>query len=121
MTKTTIRFIYSNNSASQHIATEQPEHAKKCETNGNLEISAFANSSKINVVTDSCNKNSNTSTVIPDTRILQEQHQELTQLRNDSSRITDAEPEIKPLTDINVNLEDITPGCYTDSHIRLAH
>lgn len=53
--------------------------------------------------------------------MIPQQHQEMTQLRNGSSRITDAEPEIKPLTDINVNLEDITPGCYTDSHARLAH
>ncbi|XP_014483936.1 PREDICTED: ADP-ribosylation factor-binding protein GGA3 [Dinoponera quadriceps] len=94
----------SNNSASQRIATDQSGRARKCETNGDSETSASANSSKINVIADSCNKNS--SAVTPDARISQQQHQEVT--RNGSS--TDAEPEIKPLTDINVNLEDITPG-----------
>ncbi|XP_032670611.1 ADP-ribosylation factor-binding protein GGA3 [Odontomachus brunneus] len=118
ITKTTIgdsvwkpNWSHDSNSASQRVTTEQIERAKQCETNGNSsDISASSNSSKINVITDSCNKNGNTSAVIPDTRISQQQHQELTQLRNGSSRITDAEPEIKPLTDINVNLEDITPG-----------
>ncbi|EFN81316.1 ADP-ribosylation factor-binding protein GGA3 [Harpegnathos saltator] len=94
--------------ASQRITTEQLEHTK-CETNSNSETSVSANTSKINVIADSCN-NSNTSAVIPDARIPQQQHQNVTQLRNGSSRITDIEPEIKPLTDINVNLEDITPG-----------
>lgn len=87
----------------QYITTEQ-SNAKKCETN----------SSKINTSTDLlCNKSTSSETA--DVRI---QQQEIVQLRNESSRIPDAELEIKPLTDITVNIEDIKPGCYINSYIK---
>lgn len=90
---------------SQHIVTEQPD-TKKCESNSNFATSTSSNSSKTNATANlSCNKNSeNVETGT--------QQQEVTQLFNGVATITDAEPEIKPLTDINVNLEDIKPGYY---------
>ncbi|XP_011057823.1 PREDICTED: ADP-ribosylation factor-binding protein GGA1 isoform X2 [Acromyrmex echinatior] len=93
---------HNSNNMSQHIATEQP-NTRKCEKNSNLDIFASSNSSKINV--DLCKKNSNSE--IMDVKI---QSQEMTQLQNGMSRIANIEPEIKPLTDITVCLEDIKPG-----------
>ncbi|KYN33361.1 ADP-ribosylation factor-binding protein GGA1, partial [Trachymyrmex septentrionalis] len=93
---------YNSNNMSQHIATEQP-NTRKCERNSNLDIFASSNSSKINV--GLCKKNSNSE--IMDVKI---QSQEITQLQNGISRIANIEPEIKPLTDITVCLEDIKPG-----------
>ncbi|KYN11621.1 ADP-ribosylation factor-binding protein GGA1, partial [Trachymyrmex cornetzi] len=93
---------HNSNNMSQHIATEQP-NTRKCERNSNLDIFASSNSSKINV--DLCKKNSNSE--IMDAKI---QSQEMTQLQNGMSRIANIEPEIKPLTDITVCLEDIKPG-----------
>lgn len=80
--------------------------AKKCETNANSNISASLNSSKINANADlACSKNINPETL--DARL---QQQKIAQLQNSASILTDVEPEIKPLTDIIVNLEDIKPG-----------
>jgi len=93
---------HNSNNILQHIATEQP-NTRKCERNSNLDIFASSNSSKINV--DLCKKNSNSE--IMDVKI---QSQEMTQLQNGMSRIANIEPEIKPLTDITVCLEDIKPG-----------
>ncbi|KAM0736756.1 ADP-ribosylation factor-binding protein GGA1 [Formica fusca] len=96
----------SSNNISQHITTEQPD-TKKCESNSNFDISTSSNSSKINVTADlSCNKSINSENV--ETEI--QQQAEVTQLLNGASTIADAEPGIKPLTDITVNLEDIKPG-----------
>lgn len=53
----------------------------------------------------SCNKSINSEIVEAGI-----QQQEVTQLLNGASTIADAEPGIKPLTDIIVNLEDIKPG-----------
>lgn len=91
---------------SQHIVTEQPD-TKKCESNSNFAI-LTSNSSKTNATANlSCNKNINSENAETGT-----QQQEVTQLFNGVSTITDTEPEIKPLTDININLEDIKPGYY---------
>lgn len=89
---------------SQHNATEQP-NIKKCERNSNLDILTSSNSSKVNTI-DLCKKSNNNSE-ITNTKI---QQQEMMQLRNGMSRIENTEPEIKPLTDITVYLEDIKPG-----------
>lgn len=92
---------------SQHM-TEQTD-TKKCESNSNFDISTSSNLSKINVTASlSCNKSINSENA--ETEI--QQQAEVTQLLNGASMIADAEPEIKPLTDITVNLEDIKPGCY---------
>ncbi|XP_072761780.1 ADP-ribosylation factor-binding protein GGA1 [Anoplolepis gracilipes] len=95
---------FSNNT-SQHMLTEQPD-TKKCESNSNFDISTSSNSSKNNVIADPspCNKSTKSENV--ETGI----QQEMTQLLNGASTIADAEPGIKPLTDITVNLEDIKPG-----------
>lgn len=94
---------HDSNNISQHIATEQP-NMQKCERNSNLDILASSNS-KINTIVDlSCKKSNNSE--IADAKI---QH-EITQLRNGMSRVADTEPEIKPLTDIIICLEDIKPG-----------
>lgn len=90
---------------SQHVATEQPD-IKKCESNSNLDISTSSNSSKINATVDlSCNKSINSEIVEAGI-----QQPEVTQLLNGASTVADAEPGIKPLTDIVVNLEDIKPS-----------
>ncbi|KAL6430272.1 hypothetical protein ACFW04_007770 [Cataglyphis niger] len=95
----------SSNNMSQHM-TEQTD-TKKCESNSNFDISTFSNLSKINVTANlSCNKSINSENA--ETEI--QQQTEVTQLLNGASTIADVEPEIKPLTDITVNLEDIKPG-----------
>lgn len=95
----------SSNNMSQHVATEQPD-IKKCESNSNLDISTSSNSSKINATVDlSCNKSINSEIVEAGI-----QQPEVTQLLNGASTVADAEPGIKPLTDIVVNLEDIKPS-----------
>jgi len=93
-----------SNNMSQHVATEQL-NTKKCERNSNLDILTSSNSSKINMTVDLYKKNSNSE--IMDAKI---QQQENTQLRNGMSKIANTEPEIKPLTDIAICLEDIKPG-----------
>lgn len=75
-------------------------------TNGNFDISSSTNTPTVNTIADSSyNKSTNSETM--DAKM---QQQEITQLHNNSSKIMTAEPEIKPLTDITVNLEDIKPG-----------
>lgn len=87
----------------QHKASEQP-NTNKCERN-NLDILASSNSSKINTTIDLDKKNSNSE--VTNAKI---QEQEMVELHNGISRIENTEPEIKPLTDITVCLEDIKPG-----------
>lgn len=89
---------------SQHKALEQ-SNMKKCERNNSFDILASSNSSKINTTIDLCKKNSNSE--VTNAKI---QEQEMIQLCNGMSRIENTEPEIKPLTDIVVCLEDIKPG-----------
>lgn len=92
----------------QRISTEQSD-AEKCEIkNSNSDVSSSSNSLKINTITDLSASNKNVNTESVDARI---QQQEVTQLHN-ASKIADVEPEIKPLTDITIKLEDIKPGSY---------
>ncbi|XP_011630482.1 ADP-ribosylation factor-binding protein GGA1-like [Pogonomyrmex barbatus] len=91
------------NNMSQYIAMEQP-NTNKCEKNSNLDILTPMNLPKSMTVDPSCHKSSNSE--FTDVKI----QQEMTQLRNGMSRIANAEPEIKPLTDITVCLDDIKPG-----------
>ncbi|KYM94507.1 ADP-ribosylation factor-binding protein GGA1 [Cyphomyrmex costatus] len=91
-----------NSNNMSHTATEQPS-IKKCERSSDLDIFASSNLSKIDI--DLCKKDSNSE--IMDVKI---QSQEMSQLCNGILRIANTEPEIKPLTDITVCLEDIKPG-----------
>ncbi|XP_011861202.1 PREDICTED: ADP-ribosylation factor-binding protein GGA3 isoform X2 [Vollenhovia emeryi] len=93
-----------SNNISQHNTMEQL-NTKKCERNSNMDNLASSNSSKIVSTIDVCQKNSNSE--ITNAKI---QQQEMMQLHNGMSRIENTEPEIKPLTDITVCLEDIKPG-----------
>lgn len=95
---------HDSNNMSQHKALEQ-SNMKKCERNNSFDILASSNSSKINTTIDLCKKNSNSE--VTNAKI---QEQEMIQLCNGMSRIENTEPEIKPLTDIVVCLEDIKPG-----------
>lgn len=89
---------------SQHKVSEQP-NIKNCDRNSNLDILASSNSSKINTTVDLSKKNTNSE--VSNAKI---QEQEMVQLHNGISRIENTEPEIKPLIDITVCLEDIKPG-----------
>ncbi|XP_071575573.1 ADP-ribosylation factor-binding protein GGA1 isoform X6 [Temnothorax nylanderi] len=95
---------YDSNNMSQHNAMEQP-NTRNCEKNSNMDILAPSNSSQINATADLCKKSSNSE--IMNAKI---QQQEMMQLRNGMSKIENTEPEIKPLTDITICLEDIKPG-----------
>jgi hypothetical protein len=102
------KWSHDSNNVAQHIATEHSD-AEKCETISNSDISSSSNSFKINTAADLsvCNKSINSETT--DART---QQQEVTQLHNNTSKVTDTELEIKPLTDIVIKLEDIKPGYY---------
>ncbi|XP_077282571.1 ADP-ribosylation factor-binding protein Gga isoform X4 [Temnothorax americanus] len=95
---------YDSNNMSQHNAMEQP-YTRNCEKNSNMDILAPSNSSQFNATADLCKKSSNSE--IMNAKI---QQQEMMQLRNGMSKIENTEPEIKPLTDITICLEDIKPG-----------
>ncbi|XP_039311037.1 ADP-ribosylation factor-binding protein GGA1 isoform X2 [Solenopsis invicta] len=90
-------------STMSQIVTEQ-SNTKKCDKNSNLDFLASSNSTKINTTVDLCKKSDNSE--VTDTKLKQQE----AQLRNGISRIVNTEPEIKPLTDITVCLEDIKPG-----------
>lgn len=98
-----------NSNNSLHYIVKEPEFL---ETNSNFDISTSSNSSKVNVADLSRNKSADSETT--DAKI----QQETTQLHNNSSKMMD-HAEIKPLTDITVNLEDVKPGCYIDLHIHI--
>ncbi|XP_071635254.1 ADP-ribosylation factor-binding protein GGA1 isoform X5 [Temnothorax longispinosus] len=95
---------YDSNNMSQHNAMEQP-YTRNCEKNSNMDILAPSNSSQFNATADLCKKSSNSE--IMNAKI---QQQEMMQLRNGMSKTENTEPEIKPLTDITICLEDIKPG-----------
>ncbi|EZA54037.1 hypothetical protein DMN91_000379 [Ooceraea biroi] len=101
------KWSHDSNNIAQHIANTEQSDAKKCETNSNSDTSSSSNSLKMNTVANLlvCNKSINSETT--DTRI---QQQEVMQSHNNASKIADVEPEIKPLTDITIKLEDIKPG-----------
>lgn len=100
------KWSHDSNNVAQRISTEQSD-AEKCEIkNSNSDVSSSSNSLKINTITDLSASNKNVNTESVDARI---QQQEVTQLHN-ASKIADVEPEIKPLTDITIKLEDIKPG-----------
>ncbi|KAL0112014.1 hypothetical protein PUN28_013323 [Cardiocondyla obscurior] len=106
---TTIQSIYdpirkqilprdSNNMSMEHPNT------RNCERSNNSDILVSSNSSTFNTTADLCKKSNNSG--ITNTRI----QQDTPPLSNGISKVENTEPEIKPLTDITVSLEDIKPG-----------